>query len=192
MKKLCIIIVAICIIIISGVAFRRYKNRTNFVDEKDTYDLNIDVLNESYPTDIILCGENIPFREALVVRKVDKITEEALKTDKAHQIIILSDLDGTLKITDEELKLIKNKLDKFECNFYYVGTNLKDRLINLEFIESWPEDDYCVALFNNDNTIYSFYGIWKESDKQATGDNRESLGHVLVSGFVNNLKESYQ
>lgn len=160
--------------------------------EKDTYDNNIDILNNSYPTDIIIYGEKIPFRETLIVRTVDRISEDILKTDKERQIIILSDLDGTLQIDDEELMIIKNKVNNLQCDFYYLGTNLIDKLINLEFIDAWPENDYCVALCKNNNTLYRYYGVWTESDKQATSDNRISLGHVLVSNFTHILKEEYQ
>lgn len=192
-KKVIIFIVIVAVLLVGFMSLRFVKgNWGSNTEEKDTYDLNIDILNESYPTDIVVYGEDIPFREKLIVRKIDGINENTLKTDKERQIIILSDLDGTLDITDNELLLIKNKIDNYECDFYYLGTDLKDTLQNLKFIDGWPADDYCVALFNQNTITYQCYGVWTESDKQATDDNRESLGHVLVSSFVNVLKDDYQ
>ncbi len=188
-KKFLVLSLLLILVAIFAVMLYLHWPSNDAISEKDTYDKNIDILNESFPTDIVVIGEEIPFRDALIIRKIGNITGTALQTNKERQIIILSDIDGTLEISDNELLVIKDKLDAHACDFYYLGTTLNDRLISLGFLDTvWPSNDYCIALVNQEGKQLRYTGIWTESDKQATGDNRESLGHVLVSHFVFVLK----
>lgn len=194
-RKRIILITGISLIVLVLVALLYVKfvlsNKSNSND-KDGYDRNIEVLNNNIPTDIVLYGETIPFRDALQYRTVTKIDSEILKTDKSHQIVLLSDLDGTMSISDQELHLIKEKVDAHTSEFYYLGSKQRERLQELGFVDhEWPTDDYCVSIVIFEGKQENFTGIWSESDVQATKDNRETLGLLLVKQFIRVLESNY-
>lgn len=189
-KMIAITCAVIALIVVFGVIVVRRQLERNVQEGKDSYDLRIDVLNESYPTDIILFGEPIPFREKLIYRTVSQITNETFQTEKEHQVIILSDLDGTMNISDAELHLIKERVFSYQCSFYYLGTKLQDKLLELGFIEkAWPEGDYCVALVPTNGRIIYSYDNWTEKDKQQTDDSREMVGNLIIIDIVHFLEE---
>ena len=185
-----VLFVVITLAIMTSVRFGLFQKMAD-INDKDSYDINIEVLNYSIPTDIVLIGESIPFREALIYRKLTNVTSELLETHKKYQVIILSDLDGTLSISDQELLIIKEKVDNHTSDFYYLGKNQANRLKQLGFVDyDWPSDDYCIAVVMFEGKQDNFTGIWAESDVQATKDNRETLGLLLVKQFIRVLSSN--
>ncbi len=160
-------------------------------DGMDSYDRDIIVLNENYPTDIIIYGEDIPFRKELITRKINNISKEVLTTDKNYQVLVISDLSGILEISDEELLIVKDALLKFELDFYYLGTEKMARLKDLGFYEDdWSSDDYCFSSIKYEGRRAYFAGIWAKRDVEITNNNKETLGEILVDQFVSVIRSN--
>lgn len=182
-------IIPIIIIICIFVVIRASRENSN--DFQDDYSRHIKILN-NYPIDIIVYGEDIPFRDNLNIRRIDEISKKLLKSSIKKQILILSDLDDSMSISDEELLIIKDELENNnDFDFYYLGTKELERLKQLGFYkEERPLGDYCLAIVIYEGRREFFTGIWAESDVKATKDNRETMAMLLARQFVRVLKSN--
>jgi hypothetical protein len=190
MKKWIIGIVLAIIIMIPIAYFTNIFDIFNKDDGTlDDYDKNIIILNENISTDIILYGEMIPFRSELEFREVHNISSNTLNTTADYQILILSDLNGGMSITNEELLIIKEKVFENQLDFYYLGTKELSRLQEMGFFTTdRQETELCLAIVYSENELMYYNGIWTSSDVQATNDDRATLGMLLVRQFIRVLK----
>jgi hypothetical protein len=155
----------------------------------DDYDKNIIILDDNISTDIILYGEMIPFRSELEYREVHQVSTTTLNTDAVYQIIILSDLNGGLSISDEELQIIKEKVFENKLDFYYLGRKELSRLQEMGFFSTKrQETELCLAIVYSKNEMIYYNGIWNSSDVQKTKDDRATLGMLLVRQFIRVLE----
>ena len=196
-KKLILTISIILLVLVILLVFRFTALNELFSgdaeDGMDDYDKRIEVFNNVYPTDIVIYGEDIPFREALITRKITEITEESLETEKKFQIVVISDLDGTATVTKEELELLLSYLKQGKCDVYFLGVELFDDMVSAGFSdEMLDENDLAAGFFLEDNVIWTSSGIWTVSDRQESNDNRILFSQILVAVWADRLQEEYQ
>lgn len=85
------------------------------------------VLQTMYPTDIIWFGTSYPVEYEVSVRYEQELTEETLKIKDGfeHAYIVLSDRNGTLDISEEQIRMIKELVVRDgRYSFVYFGTDL--------------------------------------------------------------------
>jgi hypothetical protein len=90
----------------------------------DSVDTNIRILNEVRPTDVIVYGEQVEFRPHFVHRKVGNLSRESLtlNSDKyKHKAIVISDLDGTVALTQADYATILQLIQEEGYFFLYIG-----------------------------------------------------------------------
>ena len=71
----------------------------------DTYDDNIEILNEIHPVKILVYGEELYFRDTLKYEKITSISAEVLELDEnAYErvVLVINDLNGTVELTEED------------------------------------------------------------------------------------------
>ena len=79
--------------------------------DMDMYDEAIEVISEKTSNDIFLIGQDIEFRKGISYKKIEKISEETLKTEKKKSFIVINDLDGTCPVAEEDFRFLKKKAD---------------------------------------------------------------------------------
>ena len=171
MKKIVIgvaaLIITIIIIIFLGKMGYIKNISHNENDIKDEYDKAIEVLNDTMPTAIFVYGEDIEIREGLQVNKISHITLDSLETENEYVVLILSDLNSNLDITEDEYLVIKEKLKDNKFSLYYLGNSKIQDLKNMGIIETEGSvsGDLCVAsvVYYGQRTAWS--GLYTENDK---------------------------
>ena len=192
MKKVFLILFGI--ILIGGIIVGFYFFGFNLSSNKglDDYDKDIVILNQTDPVKIIIYGEQIPFRESLNVEYIHNLDNIPNDSNKNKEILVVSDLDDTLTLTNQDIQTIKNKIDSdLNFDFYYLGRQYIQNFIDDGvFFGGISSSDYGVGNVNIENTRSIFTGIWATSDINQTGDNRETLAYLLVRQFVRVLKDN--
>lgn len=182
--------ISMIILIIAAVFIYNALHRSQS-EEEDTYDINIKIVNESHPTDIILYGESINFRDELIYRETKYIDEDIFNSNKENRLIIINDLDGQVDLSDAEWSIIKENTIDGTWDFYYLGTDKLEKLKNLGFYnEERLENDLCLAIANYYDNKSTFNGIWTKEQEDMFGNEDEQLGMVLVMQFVRIIKSN--
>ena len=89
------------------ISFVSYGYMTMQPTEGDTYDKNIVIVNENFPSDIVIYGEEIKFREELKYRNIDKIDEANMIQDSYEfRFLVINDRLGNVVLTKEDAALI--------------------------------------------------------------------------------------
>ncbi len=82
------------------------------------------VLQTMYPTDIIWFGTSYPVEYEVSIRYEQELTEETLKVREGfeHAYIVLSDRNGNLDVTEEQIRMLKELVIKDKrYSFVYFG-----------------------------------------------------------------------
>ncbi len=155
-----------------------------------SYDKEIKVLNESFPSDIIVYGEDVGFHEALNYRTIEEISEENLTSDTKYKytFFVINDRGGKLEITDEELKLCKKMCDEHNMNFFYIGTQYLEHLQAFGFHRGLYTDDACgVGYVQGEMGHTTIQGLWTTTEEMYYSKNPELLGQLLAYSFVDDV-----
>lgn len=132
-------------------------------------------LTEKYNPNIMVVGEDIDVEKYLNCRHLEKVTEETLLDGKefGYNCIILSDLNGKLKISDDELLLIKKYCEEKGYDMIYVGTSYLDTFVRLGFSYGYESYDkslayegslryakYSSSVDKPEYGCYASFGLW--------------------------------
>ena len=159
---------------------------------KDSYEQSIYVLNENYPSDIVVLGDDVGFRDKLKYRQITEMTEENLRSEDSfkYTFFVINDRKGTLTLTDEDFALCKKIVDEKAISFYYIGTQYLPQLKKHGFFENEFTDDYmgiAYVLASNPSGRASIHGLWTSLEEENFLINSELLGEVLVYSFVDDV-----
>ena len=137
-KKVKIIIFGIIAAsLIAIIAFIVYGFTTMEESGLTPYEKDIIILNEKHPSDIMLYGEDISFKDTLNYRKISEISEEELDGDGNWQyhFIIMNDLNGSVALTQEEANLIMSYINEKHYTFFYIGSRHEDIFLESGILE---------------------------------------------------------
>ncbi len=191
---LSIFIAALAVGIVSYCIFRYFiSSSLNEETAYSTYDTEIKILNESYPSDIIVYGEDVGFDSGLKFRTINEIKEEHFTQDSNYKytFFVINDRGGTAKITDEEFELIKRVCDEKNINFFYIGKQYLEHLKDFGFYDQLYSTDPCGCAY-----IISPYGrtgidgVWTSTEEMVYANNPRLLGEILACTFVGNVIRS--
>jgi hypothetical protein len=179
-----------CLAVGAFFAWTQLFPDTRFVD---SYDQDIIVINKNFPSEILLYGDDIHFREAVKYKKIDDIDDATLKTDKTfkYHFLIVNDLNNNLKITEDDFIRLKKHADENQLNFYYIGEQYLNVLRELGFYGVAYNDEnrsvaYTISPYPPE--MYSYVGIWTTNEEAALTINPEILGELLVYSFAHVIK----
>ncbi len=195
---ICLVIIgilALAILSAIGAIFLRRAGIINFnfsnEDSKDGYDIEIEVLNTTVPTTILLYGEDLEFREAVPYKKISEINEDTLTTETEYTALIISDCNATASISTEEYQLIREKLENNKFSFYYYG---RDKLSNLArnkilSLNGVQKEDLCFgsAVYMGDRISWTLYA---EEDKAIA--EKYNITERPASFIISNLVMCYK
>lgn len=160
----------------------------------DTYDDNIEILNEIHPVKILVYGEELYFRDTLKYEKITSISAEVLELDEnAYErvVLVINDLNGTVELTEADYETIGTVLKKGGLDFYYYGTSKFDKIREHELCNSEPAEDavsMTSALYYK--RMANFNGLWTEHDNEIGKRNKENQGMILVANIVRCIKSN--
>ncbi len=138
MKKIIIIGIIVMVAVGTVIIATIPKDTTEYMDSQEK---GVAVLTQAVPTDIVLFGDDLPFPEDLMVRKIDEITDTNLKHDKNYQFIILSNLHGNVKVSNEAFEIIAQKVKNKESFLFCTGTSFLQQMINAGIMGECSADD---------------------------------------------------
>lgn len=174
-RKVAIVIgVVILILLLIIVAVLLCKK-----EELDGYDQAAQGLNVEFNADIIVYGEEPNFRDTVEYRRIDVINEENLYSGNEHgyKAIVLYDREGTMKVTDEELLLIRKYVEKNAYDMIYIGRNYLDDFERLGFTVGMWDDAYSFEYIgsihegkevqqNEYGNLYAQHGLWTGAEEE--------------------------
>ena len=169
------------------ISFVSYGYMTMQPTEGDTYDKNIVIVNENFPSDIVIYGEEIKFREELKYRNIDKIDEANMIQDSYEfRFLVINDRLGNVVLTKEDAALILELImQRRLMGFYYIGTEKLNMLKDSGIIQNELSSSACAFCTGYAHGFLK-YGIeWLyKNDELAIRQNDEFLGDVLLSHIV--------
>ena len=114
--------------------------------EMSDYDKDIYTLTLLQPTDIAVLGDEIHFDEKLQSRMIASLDETELQTDMENQIVLISDMNGTVCCDDAELERLKTLAENENCSVYYIGSEMKEQLAKTGLLE-WCKCLDCTVIW---------------------------------------------
>lgn len=154
------------------------------------YDNEIKVLNDNYPSDIIVFGEDVGFNSKLKFRTITEITEENLTSDSQYKysFFVINDREGKLNISDEEFELCKKMCDENNLNFFYIGEHYLARLKNFGFYDGLYADNLLgIGYVITPTGHAAIQGFWTTEEEEHYHNNPDLLGQLLALSFVNDV-----
>lgn len=160
----------------------------------DPYDRAIDMLNNKVPTEIFVYGEELDFRKTVQYKQIDSLSEESIKTDKEYTVCIVSDWNGNVTLTKEDVAFIKEQIKNLNFYFYYIGNDKLDMLKKEGIFDknSYDETDRCTGIVTYEGKRTDCSGIYPidihEKIVKATkkGNVEEFLLDSVVSCYKSN------
>lgn len=176
--SLFIAIIAVVVCVIIGVI--RIPGMGKKTGNETDLDRIKKVMEETRPTDVFILGKDIQFEVDINTKKVAKLTQEELDSDKDYKVIIINDLDGEISLSDDEIKYAENLIKKNGYLLIYLGE---------KYAKEWNVENEGIANLS-DNLCYSYYswdgnpkrvvGQWLQSDQDELEKYPYSLGQTML------------
>lgn len=173
------------------ISFVSYGYMTMQPTEGDTYDKNIVIVNENFPSDIVIYGEEIKFREELKYRNIDKIDEANMIQDSYEfRFLVINDRLGNVVLTKEDAALILELImQRRLMGFYYIGTEKLNMLKDSGIIQNELSSSACAFCTGYVHGFLKYDIEWLyKNDELAIRQNDEFLGDVLLSQIVRSIQ----
>lgn len=158
-------VVMLAVVVIGGLLLYTYN-------QKEEYLVKLAQKAEKYGADVLVCGNLKDTPKADIrFRRISRINQQTLEGEApdAYHLVILSDMDGKLALSDEELTLLREYCVSKHYDMFYVGNKHIEQLVRCGFDTMVLEDEY--ALFFNgyqfkDGCPYTFDGkCWVNPEK---------------------------
>ena len=148
------------------------------------------VIRQEHPTDVIVLGDNVQFQAEIDTRNISKVTEEQLKKEKNYEqtFLIINDLKNKVKLSDEEINLLKSKIATESFCLYYLGT---------QYSTVWDDPTQYVVDVEG-NLAWKYYqvdgnpqrsvGSWTRNEQSVLEEYPSMLGDAILYEIDNFLK----
>ncbi len=191
-KKMIFIMIFVLGIIIVSILLIFGNNIWGLNSEniQGVYDKEIKILNNNFPSDIIVYGEDVGFDDKLNFRTVSELSEDSLKSNSEYRytFLVINDREGKLKITDEEFQLCKKMCEDHNLNFYYIGSQYLLHLKDFGFHDGLYADDSCgIGYVISPFGYATIQGIWTMTEEEYYLNSPELLGQILACSFVDDV-----
>lgn len=189
-KLIVICAIALILLVITAIIFKVFILDNNESENDDSYSLQIDMINDQVNVDVMVYGEEPGFRKDFEWRRIDAISKDSLKNDILHgyRWLIIFDQDGAVEMTDDELLLIKDKVEENSLNMLYIGEKYLENFKRLGFTDGIDDGEYSFAYIGIDNSAdlpqqknYAVHGMWTETDVELQKYNNELLQEIIVN-----------
>ncbi len=189
-KKVCLLILIVMLVIafiyvcgfLLGIFHIPSFMANLFIDETTENDIQkaARVIQENFDTDIVICGEEIKFKEEVVLSYVDEITNELVENEGQYKVIVINDLDSSVRLSDSEQLLLHDFIKEEGNVLIYLGVQYK---------ECFDEEDMPIAN-SDDNLAYMYYtlegyprrviGVWTQEEQDMLAEYPYILGNSIL------------
>lgn len=176
------------------VAFKWYLYMPFFYKtlDKDSYDKTVEMLNEKLPTQIFVYGEELDFRKTVQFKQIDTISADAMKNSKEYTILIVSDWNGNVTLTKEDVACIKEQTKNLNFYFYYIGNAKLDMLVKegIFTVNAFGEKDRCTGIVTHEGNRMEWGGIFTTEDYKIVTEHH--LKGELEAALLDNVDMCYR
>lgn len=160
-------------------------------DVMDSYDKQIEMSISSFPTDLIIYGDDCNLRKRAVFRQIPSISEDTLKSSEMYQykVIIINDIYNNADLSSEDLDLLYEYVIEGEYHFYYFGSRYLDDFLSKGFYQMELQPDSCgfgVRHVAEKTSIVVNEGMWTSGDYDVYTANSDYLGQVIYT-YLNRI-----
>jgi len=145
-------------------------------------------VTQTYPTELIVYGDDLNLDPACHVRKIDAITEENLKIDDAFLffVLVINDIDENAPISDAELKLIISIVDQGNLSLYYFGKRLIKPIISEGnyITDDIMTTDMSIARVHEPYGSLCVLGVWTDELQEIYETQRPDIFQETFLGSV--------
>lgn len=189
-KLIVICAISLILLVSTAIIFKFFILDNNESEKDDSYSLQIDMINDCVNVDVMVYGEEPGFREGFEWRRIDNISKKSLKNDILHvyRWLIIFDYDGAVEMTDDELLLIKDKVEGGSLNMLYIGEKYLDDFKRLGFTEGFDVGECSFGYIGVGNPAdipqqknHAVHGMWTETDVELQKYNNELLQEIIVN-----------
>ncbi len=198
LKKVMVVIISIVVSVVLLLLAIRFTPLATliFSDDEyeygDSYDEAIDTINNKLPTDVFFIGEEMTIREGVNYKTISHIDEKTLSSEKKFSVLIISDLNGSVKISDDEYTFLKERIKDYNFYLYYCGTDKIEKFIDNEIFEEgiYMKGDLCSAFVTFEGERTGYGGIYTENLKKI--DDKVGREEGLSESLFTNLLRCYK
>ena len=149
------------------------------------------MIQDTYPTDLMIYGDDVLFEMQVPARKLEAITEDSLsiKDGCKYAFLVINDLANTVQLSDAENEMLKEKLRKDGFCLFYLGE---------KYADVWREpSEYTVS--SPGNLSYQYYmkagtlrrgiGAWEAGNEEYLNSNPYALGDTVLFEMEDFLRQ---
>ena len=162
-------------------------NRFFLSTSLDSYDEAIIIINENYPTDLIVYGDEIEFRDNFEYRVVSDFSEESLESsdEYSYRFLVVINVTGNMEFSDEELSSLLVYLRENNYGFFYFGSTGLDSFQRCNYFDSdLDPSSEGFGLVNYYGQEMVVQGFWSEYDANVNDSNPETLPSIILFNVV--------
>lgn len=185
-RVLTVIGITIAVIVgLFGVALLIISRNINTPDDVyDSYDQQIEMSINSFPTDLVIYGDDCRLRKKAVYRQVDSISDETLGSSGSYRfkVLIINDINDNADLTDDDFEVLRKYVIDGEYHFYYFGTRYLEEFYEKEFLKLELQPESCGFGIRHVADRTSFVvneGMWTTEDYATYENNSDYLGQVI-------------
>lgn len=152
--------------------------------------------------DIMIYGEEQELNSDFEVRRIDKLSEEAVNevSDYGYQAIVIMDRGGTISLTDEDFDFLWDYTVNQDKDFIYIGKQYIEKLNN-DYRGLVSDDDLGIGVygcFPDDESVIGVgvcAGVWNEELENEENSDilvRDLTDAIASELYFNATGESYQ
>ena len=149
------------------------------------------MIQDTYPTDLMIYGDDVLFEMQVPARKLEAITEDSLsiKDGCKYAFLVINDLANTVQLSDAENEMLKEELRKDGFCLFYLGE---------KYADVWRDPSgYTVS--SPGNLSYQYYmkagtlrrgiGAWEAGNEEYLNLNPYALGDTVLFEIEDFLRQ---
>jgi len=191
-KNVKLTIVAIIVVIVAIAIFFVWAIKSGLFSKpplEDQYDINIKIVNTTYPSDVIIYGEDINFRSSFLYRKVNNLNEQSLHSEEYdYKFIIICDREGSVNITSEDYDFLLRLIQDEGYCLIYIGSEKLDDFKNHGFFTMLDSGIKGFMKIPSSSTQGVVQGFWTEQEETIFTTYNELLGKTLLMLMADYIK----
>ena len=140
------------------------------------------IIQDTYPTDIMIYGEDISFGVSVPERYIDRITEETLarKDNCEYSFLVINDLSDTVTLSNAQMDLLKKEIRKDHFCLMYLGRKYASAWDSPDSPHADAEGNLSYSYFWLNNSVKKCIGTWREKDEEDRLSYPETLGDSIL------------
>jgi hypothetical protein len=194
MALIILLIVSIAGIVVSAIGLPSAIRNVFFNDknERTSIENAIKAMEELYPTDIILYGNDIYFKTKPDYRRVESLNKETLAGDKkySYTVVIINDLDNSINLDADTITLLKQSMGNDGFSLIYLGERYKTTWDAPGLPIAYSEGNLCYMYYSVGGKQKENIGAWKKSDQESLKQYPNMLGDVIIYNIEYYLQEA--